>query len=232
MTSRRAALAAAWLGGVALFAALGVWQLERRVWKLDLIERVEQRVHAEVVDLPRAADGAADEYRHVRLAGHWLAGAETWVRATTELGPGWWEISALKLDDGRTVFVNRGFVNQPGVVGADEPANAVVLTGLVRRSEPGGGFLRPNEPADGRWYSRDVAAIASAHGIAPVLPLFVDADAAPAGAPGLVGGLTVIRFRNDHLEYALTWFALALGLAYAGWQVRRGAWSGGAHGDD
>ncbi|MDE1950370.1 MAG: SURF1 family protein, partial [Burkholderiales bacterium] len=209
------------MGGVAVFAALGVWQLERRVWKLDLIARVEQRVHAPAIALPVGAQGAADEYRHVALAGHWRSGAETWVRATTELGPGWWELSALKLADGRTVFVNRGFVARPGTPGADEPASGITLTGLIRPSEPGGSFLRPNVPAANRWYSRDVAALAAAHGLGRVEPFFVDADAAPqpaAGAP--IGGLTVIRFRNEHLQYALTWFALALGLGYAGWQVR------------
>ncbi len=77
-------------------------------------------------------------------------------------------------------------------------------------SEPKGGFLRSNDPAADRWYSRDVAAISAARGLTDTAPYFIDADATanPGGLP--VGGLTVIAFRNTHLVYALTWFALAL----------------------
>jgi surfeit locus 1 family protein len=104
----------------------------------------------------------------------------------------------------------------------------VTVVGLVRLSEPRGGFLRANDPAAGRWYSRDVAAIAAARGIAAPAPYFIDADAG-ANRPGWpVGGLTVIRFPNSHLAYALTWFALAV-MAAAGlvrfardqWRARR-----------
>jgi surfeit locus 1 family protein len=85
----------------------------------------------------------------------------------------------------------------------------VTVTGLLRASEPGGGFLRANDPADGRWYSRDVAAIAEAEGVGPVAPYFIDAGATPNPRGLPVGGLTVVSFRNTHLAYALTWFALA-----------------------
>src|SRR5262249_22311878 len=97
--------------------------------------------------------------------------------------------------------------------GAPEQA----VSGLLRPSEPGGGFLRSNDPAAGRWYSRDVAAIAAQQGLAgAVAPYFIDAQAEPgAGAQWPRAGLTVVRFRNDHLVYALTWFALAAIMAAA-----------------
>ncbi len=115
-------------------------------------------------------------------------------------------------------MVNRGFVRKapaqaatreracgPGAAGAS-------ITGLLRMSEPGGGFLRHNDAAANRWYSRDVAAIAAARGLPPVAPYFLDQDAEP-GAVALdapVGGLTVISFNNNHLVYALTWFAMGV----------------------
>ena len=95
------------------------------------------------------------------------------------------------------------------------------MTGLLRITEPHGGFLHDNDPAHDRWYSRDVEAIAQARGLSRVAPYFIDADAAPAGpddrgsSPGPIGGLTVIAFRNDHLLYAITWFSLALLCAWA-----------------
>ncbi|MFX8668477.1 SURF1 family cytochrome oxidase biogenesis protein, partial [Acinetobacter baumannii] len=86
-----------------------------------------------------------------------------------------------------------------------------------RISEPGGGFLRDNDPAGGRWYSRDVAAIAAARGVSDNAPYFVDADDRPNDGGWPKGGMTVLQFRNNHLGYALTWFGLAamLGAALA-----------------
>ncbi|WP_101674857.1 SURF1 family protein [Alloalcanivorax mobilis] len=203
----------------AAFVALGTWQIERRAWKLDLIERVDQRVHADPVAAPGAARWPAvtaegDEYRHVRLSGRYLPGPNTLVQASTELGAGYWVLTPLSRGDGSVVLVNRGFVPQAQrttAIAEPAPGGPVTVTGLLRLSEPGGGFLRDNDPAAGRWYSRDVQAIARARGLGPVAPYFVDAGVAggepPAGAP--VPGLTVVRFHNSHLVYTITWYALA-----------------------
>ena len=89
-------------------------------------------------------------------------------------------------------------------------------------SEPKGGFLRANDSTTDRWYSRDVAAISAARGLAHSAPYFVDAEAMrPAIADAPIGGLTVIAFANNHLQYALTWFVLALMLAGGAWLVFR-----------
>jgi surfeit locus 1 family protein len=90
-------------------------------------------------------------------------------------------------------------------------------------SEPGGAFLRNNDPRSDRWYSRDVAAITKARGLARTAPYFIDADASPNPGGYPVGGLTVVAFRNAHLTYALTWFGLAILCGWASWTVwRRG----------
>lgn len=91
------------------------------------------------------------------------------------------------------------------------------MTGLLRITQPGGGFLRANDPQAGRWFSRDVAAMSAAQGVTQAAPYFIDADAQGAAASLPVGGLTVISFRNSHLSYALTWFAMALGLTLGAW---------------
>ena len=101
--------------GVCVLLALGVWQLQRRVWKLDLIERVNERVHAAPAPAPGPAawpaiTPAADEYRHVRVAGRFLNDRETLVQAFTSLGEGYWVLTPLRADQGFTVLVNRGFV--------------------------------------------------------------------------------------------------------------------------
>ena len=124
------------------------------------------------------------------------------------------------------VLVNRGFVpadmRDRAARAATEPAGDVTVTGLLRLTEPGGGFLRRNDAAGDRWFSRDVEAIAAARGLTNVAPYFVDADAASNPAEPLpVGGLTVIAFHNSHLVYAITWYGLALMVVGGAWLVRR-----------
>lgn len=206
-------------------AALGVWQLQRRAWKLDLIARVEARVHATPTPAPghdRWSDvsAATDEYRRVTITGEWRPDRAALVRALTEQGGGFWLMAPLRRDDGTTVFVNRGFVPEDKRAfrpRAPDAPGPVTVTGLLRLTEPGGSVLRRNDPASDRWYSRDVAAIAAARGLHDVAPFFIDAERAPGETGYPVGGLTVVTFNNNHLVYALTWFALAL--MVAGWAV-------------
>jgi surfeit locus 1 family protein len=195
----------------AVFAALGTWQVLRLSWKLDLIARVDQRVHATAVAAPAVVSGG-DEYRKVTASGTFLNDKETLVQAVTELGAGFWVMTPLKQASGQVILVNRGFVppDKREPAQHSQPDGVVSITGLVRLTEPKGGFLRTNDPGAGRWYSRDVTEIGAAAGLQAVVPYFVDADATvnPGGYP--VGGLTVIRFSNNHLIYALTWFGLAI----------------------
>jgi len=191
------------------FFALGTWQVFRLQWKLDLIERVDQRVHAAPVAPPGpahwsrvSADG--DEYRHVRLDGAYLMAQTTRVQASTELGPGYWLLTPLCTADGAVVIVNRGYVpnrrgdfDQPAPPAAARDACAQALaggahasvTGLLRMNEPRGRFMQDNDARAERWYSRDVYAIAAARGLsvspAELAPYFIDAGADPvhAGVP-------------------------------------------------
>ncbi len=204
------------------FIALGVWQWQRMGWKHALIERVEARVYADPVPPPPRSRWAAitaegDEYRRVRLSGHFLPVSETRTQAVTALGAGWWLLAPLRTADGDIVLVNRGFV-PTGAEAAPPPTGAVAIEGLLRISEPKGGFLRSNDPGQDRWYSRDVDAIARARGLnrEVVAPFFVDAARDPDGQGWPRGGLTVVQFRDHHLSYAMTWFGLALLTAVAG----------------
>lgn len=203
------------------FGALGLWQLDRMAWKHALVGRIEARTAAAPVAPPAAAewpgiatDPAAWEYRRLQLEGHFLHDQEALVQATTALGAGHWVLTPLQLADGRLVLVNRGFVppaqRTPSVRGTPASPEPATVTGLLRLSEPGGGFLRSNDPAADRWFSRDVAAIAQSRHLPEgrVAPFFVDAEMVPAPAWPR-GGLTVLRFSDNHLVYALTWFVLA-----------------------
>ncbi len=211
---KRAVFAGLCLALAALFTGLGIWQVERRAWKLALIDKVESRVHAAPNALPPRAEWNGDlAYRRVKVTGTFRHDHETLVQALTERGGGWWVMTPLVTRSG-AILVNRGYVpddkRAPATRPAALPIGEVTVTGLIRTTEPGGGFLRSNDPAKERWFSRDVAAIARAKKLGPVLPFFIDADAAPNPGGYPVGGLTVIAFRNNHAGYALTWFSLAI----------------------
>jgi surfeit locus 1 family protein len=216
-------ISAAAVLGIAGLLWLGVWQVERRAWKLDLISRVESRIHAQPVAAPGPSDWArvttkGDEYRRVSVSGRFLHDRETLVAAVTDLGAGYWVLTPLKTASGFEVLINRGFVppdkKDRGTRAAGETGGDVAVTGLLRVTEPKGGFLRANDISADRWFSRDVDAIAIKRGLDNYAPYFIDADATsnPGGYP--IGGLTVIAFPNNHLAYALTWFALAAMLTW------------------
>ncbi|MCQ8895805.1 SURF1 family protein [Limnobacter humi] len=246
------ALGAAFLFFV--FAALGTWQVERRQWKLDLIERVESRAYGTPVDAPGPAQwgeitAQSHEYLRVHVAGQWDVAHTMRVRAASPYGQGFWLMTPLQTAEGYRVWINRGFVpeNWTDPLPAENPAEAHVV-GLLRLPEPHGGFLRPNRPDTGQWYSRDVAAFNQQLQLTKASPYFVDAQQAPSpeyridavvrahraqddtGEQRLsidpaklpLTGLTVLVFRNNHLQYAITWYALACMVAGVSiWLARR-----------
>lgn len=224
--TRRTVLPLLLLIATGLLIALGGWQLQRRMWKHELIAAVNERVGAPAILVPgpdewSTLSAQAHAYRHVRVTGRFLAGRDTLVLAVSDLGSGYWVMSPI--DTGRfTLLVNRGFVPQDKAKSvAPPPAGEVTVKGLLRMSEPGGGFLRANDPAGNRWYSRDVAAIAASRRLSNPAPYFIDADGSMNGAGAPVGGLTVVRFPDNHMVYALTWFALAAMCGWGAWRVRR-----------
>ncbi|WP_375401846.1 SURF1 family protein [uncultured Sphingomonas sp.] len=218
----RAARAVLFAVGLLLIAGLltlGGWQLARRSWKVALIARVEARLAAPPLPAPGPASwpriDASAEYARLRTTGRFRHDRETRVRAATVLGSGWWIVTPLVTDRGWTVLVNRGFLPDGRRELVARDADLAVVTGLLRRSEPDAGWPRANDPAAGRWYARDVPAIARARGLSEVAPYFIDADAGADPNAWPRGGLTEVRFRNHHLGYALTWFALAALVAAA-----------------
>lgn len=226
--ARVIALAGTALLCAVLLAALGIWQVQRLQWKLDLIARVNARVNAEPVAAPgpsgwNAISPASHEYLRVRLQGRFLHDKEAPVQAVTDLDGGYWVITPLVTDDGFTVLVNRGFVppqfRDPATRADSAKKGETAVAGLLRISEPGGGFLRQNDSQHDRWFSRDVAAIAAARGLQNTAPYFVDADATSNAGDWPRGGLTRISFSNSHLVYAITWFALMAMALAAAWYV-------------
>lgn len=217
--------------GLVILVNLGLWQMQRLAWKEALIERVNADVTRPAVPAPgpkdwpqTVADPLAD-YRHVAVSGRYLPGAAYYYTslATTQgapSGPGYLIYSPLVTDEGWLVMVNRGFV--PQGLAADlmaeletPPLGEQKLTGLLRLREQPNWTTPAVDAAKRIWFARDTDHMAKVLGASGSLaPYSIDLDAAFTGPQGLPrAGQTVVKFKNDHLGYALTWFGLAATLA-------------------
>jgi surfeit locus 1 family protein len=222
--------------GFALLVSLGVWQVRRLAWKENLLAQIAARRDAPPAPLPPRADWPrlkpdAYDYRHVRLRGSFDNAKESYIFRASATGgeaggPGYEVVTPLKLDGGGVVFVNRGFVPQelknPATRAAGEVTGEVEITGLMRPPEGRNLFTPADEPDKNLWFTRDPASLAAHWGLAGAAPFGVDADATPNPGGWPKGGATVVNIPNNHLSYALTWFALAATLiAVAGLYVWR-----------
>lgn len=219
---------------LATLCGLGVWQLQRRDWKLGLLQQIAERTRAEPVPLADALkrwrETGEAEYLRVTLTGRFRHDQERHLFTTFEGAPGWDVFTPLETADGLLVLVDRGFV-PAALEDADRRAEGqvggiVTLTGLVRHPQSAKGlFEAESDPARSRWYWPDLAGMAGSLGIGPgqaLAPFFVYAERSPVPGGWPKGGTARLDLPNRHLEYALTWFGLALTLlaVYAVYAVR------------
>ncbi|WP_207478046.1 SURF1 family protein [Arenibaculum pallidiluteum] len=224
--SRRATLFM--LPCLAILLGLGTWQVERLGWKRDLLARMDAQMAAPPVPLPAGIDDpAAWEYRPVTVTGAFRHDQTMPISARTLQGRlGYELVTPLDRPDGTTVLVNRGWVPldrlAPDTRPGSEPAGEVTVRGLARLPVDPGWFRPAADPARNTWFAVDLQAMAARIG-RPVAPVYVDAAAAPAPEALPVGGRTIIDVPNNHLQYALTWYGLAVVLlaVYAISQRRR-----------
>jgi len=200
---------------------LGNWQLKRLAWKNNLISAIESRASEPASAAPNkdrwhAINAKDHAYQRVSAEGTLLHQHEHIVRALTELGSGYWVMTPLARANGEILWINRGFVLPDKRFAADrnEPKREhVKVTGLLRVSEPKGTLLQTNDPEKNRWYSRDVEVFSRASGLPEPAPFFIDVEFSDELREWPRAGLTKLTFRNNHLQYALTWYAMALFLA-------------------
>lgn len=209
---------------VLVMLALGTWQVERLHWKEDLIRKVEQRLHAAPVPLPATIpDPAAWEFRPVTVAGRFLNDKEMRLIARPHQGQVGYEVLTPleRTEDGSggggVVLVNRGFVPMDKRDPATRPESRVdgpvTLTGIVRLPQPAGWLQPDNRPGADAWMRLDPRAMAASVGLSNVAPVVVEALPDPArGAVPLNGIQPQVELPNNHLQYAITWYSLAVTL--------------------
>lgn len=225
---RRPPLLALGLAVVAflVLVGLGTWQVKRLAWKEALIDTIEARIAAPplpllTVEAQYARTGDVD-YLPVQATGRFLHDGESHFFATYQGQTGFYVYTPFDLGGGRVVLVNRGFVpydrKDPATRAEGQFAWGVTISGLARNPLPGkpSSLLPDNEPDKNVFYWKDREAMI-ANAVLPageeVLPFFIDMGqgSVPGGLP--VGGVTLVSLPNNHLQYAVTWYGLALALA-------------------
>lgn len=213
------------LVAVPVMLALGTWQVQRLGWKQELIGRIEQRSHAAPVPLPASIDDPpAWDFRPVTVTGRFLTEKSMLTLARPQQGRiGYELVTPLERADGPPVLVNRGFVPMDRKDAArGGPDGTVTVTGVARLPQPAGLFQPDGRSADGVWMRVDTGAMAAAAGLPSVLPLVV--EQAPTG--GVPAGIAPrVELPNNHLQYAFTWYSLAVVLlviyGISQWRSRR-----------
>lgn len=206
---------------LAILLSLGTWQIYRLQWKQQLVAEIETRRHAEPVALPdvekRAATVAGIDYVPVTASGTFDHASEQYFFATLDGQVGYHVYTPLRLTDGRTIVVNRGFVpdalKDPARRRDGQVAGAVTVRGLARtRLDAKPSWAVPeNEPAKQLYFWKDLDAMAANAAVAKdrLVPFFLDADATPNPGGWPRGGVTQLDLPNNHLSYAFTWYGLA-----------------------
>jgi surfeit locus 1 family protein len=209
----------------AALVALGTWQLARKAWKEDLIATLTERLAAPPSALPAPSawprlDRESGEYRRVKLSATFDHSKEALVYAAASAfrpdvtGRGYWIFTPARLADGAFVIVNRGFVTDDRKDAASRADGQVTgpieIVGALRWPEAGAWYSPANDPAHNLWFVRDPPSMAAAKGVSPAAPFYVEQESPvpPGGWPQ--PGKLVVRLRNEHLQYAVTWYGLAL----------------------
>lgn len=234
---------AAMLVALAILLTLGTWQMLRKAEKEALIARVEARAHGAAAPLPPRADWArldlgALDFARVSATGRFLPWPEFHLYGIVPEArgraaqPGWSIYTPFELEGGGTLLVNRGAVP----VGLKEltarpesvaPDGVVTIEGLIRVAEQRGTFASPDDPLRNTFFTRDAGAFARAGGLADAAPFTLEQTSPnPAALP--LPNLVRVVFPNRHLEYAMTWYGLALTLlgVWGAFVWRRGRGAG------
>jgi cytochrome oxidase assembly protein ShyY1 len=218
------------LAMIALCIGLGVWQLQRRTEKHALIAALTERLAATPSALPPLADWAAlsparDEFRRVSFSATYESRPDAMVYSSgsavrPDVGLGTWAFLPAKLPNGSTVIVNAGFVQntmqdrsqQDRAVRPLVTGQPVTMTGYLRFPEKAGLLTASPTRAKRLWFSRDIGEMAQALGWGNVAPFYIDLET-PVPASGVPEpGPLDVHLKDDHMQYAITWFGLAAAL--------------------
>ena len=190
-----------------LLFSLCFWQVERMAWKNQVLAQIQANRGMDALGtLPTRLEGI--EYRNVMLTGTFLNDKMFHMVGRPQgEGPGFYVVTPFRLDDdGRVILINRGFAPE-GKEGA--PIGLQTVQGVIRPNRPHRTFMPDNRADKNVWFYEDIEAMSAITG-EKLLPLLVEqvGEAKKGEYPAPSNG--EITLRNDHLNYAITWFLLGI----------------------
>ncbi|MGH1331474.1 MAG: SURF1 family protein [Paracoccaceae bacterium] len=205
------------LGGIAILLSLGIWQVQRLAWKQAVLADIEARISAPAVPLADLA--TPEKYAPVSLTGKTFGPEIHVLVSRKQIGAGYRIITGFETDQGRKILLDRGFVK---IAAADvpRPPASLTITGNIHTPDDRSASTPPNDAAKNIWFARDIPDMAVALQTEPLL-IIAHSDTGQGVEPMPVG---LEGIPNDHLQYAITWFSLALvwlGMTvYQLWRIR------------
>ncbi|QFU07425.1 SURF1 family protein [Rhodobacteraceae bacterium THAF1] len=214
-------LAVLGLGGVALLCMLGFWQVDRLGQKTALLNEVETGIVGDPVALPEAPMPENDRYLPVRLEGRTTGDELHILTSTAETGAGYRVVAPFETGQ-RRVMVDLGFI--PAQRKDIRPAQRLEIIGNLDWPRETDGFTPEPQRADNIWFARDVPLMADALGTEPLL--VVAREVSPALDDTILRPVSTAGIPNNHRQYAITWFSIALLWAgmtvFLGWRIAKG----------
>lgn len=208
------------LGGAAILVALGVWQVQRLGWKQALVADIEARIAGAPVAIPDDPDPRADRDLPVTATGTMGTGNLRVLVSLKQVGAGYRVIVPFVLDDGRSILLDRGFLPAEAADPGPVPG-PVTVTGNLSWPQERDRFTPAPDTSANIWFARDVPAMSAALGTEPLL--LVARRTEPEDTAFTPMPVDTAGIPNDHLQYAITWFSLAvIWLAMSAYFLRRG----------
>lgn len=211
---------------LAILLVLGTWQVNRLEWKQQLLADIQTKLDnpplqfSEVEDLNNS--GQNIDYQPVTVSGTFKHDGERHFLATYNSHAGFYIYTPLEMPDGRFVLINRGFVpydlKQSDLRSEGQLSGEVTVTGLARSklSEKPSSLMPDNDPVKNIFYWKELDMMAESSGLpaSSFAGFFIDANDDPNQGGLPVGGVTIIDLPNSHLQYAVTWYGLALAFIF------------------
>ena len=200
--------------------ALGTWQVQRLFWKQDLIAERQAGLAAPVTPWPEAEGRLPQLFWHrISAEGEFLNERELVLAARSMNGnPGYHIVTPFQIAGGPMLMVDRGWVpldrKESAARAPGQIAGPTAVTGILRPGHQPSWLTPDNQPDTNFWFWLDLPAMALAAGAdgRAVTEAYLEADATPNAGGFPIGGQTRTELPNDHLQYAITWYALALAL--------------------
>ena len=205
------------ISALLVLLTLGTWQLQRLEYKENLIQNLNEQAKMPAIQLPSDLSTVLDaEYRHVRVQGQYMHDKEIYLftGAMSARGPSGYNIlTPFKTSDGRYILVDRGWVDSDRKLPERRPETltegAVDITAMIHKGERPGRFTPDNDIVKNLWFWIDLEAIKTYAGV-PLENLYVRLLKNKEEVTFPIAGDATIKMTNDHLQYAITWYTLAL----------------------